>query len=121
MISDIWKVAGAAVEYGGATKALVASLKRGESLEAGLRAFAAETESEIDDQIVDGAIDAIEEIADAARMVAARALTVSLLLHRLSTEVEERTPEARGKVEDFSRLAAELARVLDGLTIRDDA
>ena len=119
MIGDILKVAGAAVEYGGAAQELVASLKRGDSLEASLRAFAAETENEIDDKIVEGAVEAIEELAHLLRTVAVKALVASSLIQTLSDTIEENTPAAREKAGALSSTAAGLAEFLDSLTIRD--
>jgi hypothetical protein len=119
MISDIFKVAGAAIEYGGAAKAMTAALKKGKSLEFALRAFAAETESEIDDGIVDGAIEAIEALESFTRTVAVKALTASLLVEQLSNAAQEKTPELREGISKVSTTAAEIAEFLDGLQIRD--
>ena len=107
------------MEYTAATKAMTEALRRGASLEAALRAFALETESTVDDRVVSGAVDAVESIAQAARMIAARALTMGLIIQGVADAIEEKTPEAREGVAEFSKFAAEVADLLDSLTIRD--
>ena len=119
MITDICRLVGAAFEYRGAVKEFGARLEQGESIEDALRAFAAETESTIDDKVVDGAIEAIEELSLLARKIAAQSVEVSSLIKQASDMISDGTPDARGKVEDLGRASHEVALFLESLLSKD--
>ena len=119
MIKDIFKLVGAAFEYKSAVAVFNKALADGESLEAALRAFAAETENTVDDRAVDGAIDGIEQAEEFARMVAARSLTVDAVIDQTVRKIAEEAEDVKVAISKGRDIAGDLADFLDGLQIRD--
>jgi hypothetical protein len=119
MISGVVKLASAAFEYTGAVKALRESLDRGESLEAALRAFAAETESTVDDVAVDQAVEAIEQLSEIVTMLAARSITAELAIDQTVRTIAEEAEDVKVVISKGRDISQDIVEFLDGLRIRD--
>ena len=119
MFSGLWEIAALGLEQSRAFSAARRCWDDGGSVEASLRAFAAETESEVDDELIERALAGVEQLAAISAQVGVRGLVLSQRLSGWFDRVLAFEPDVHEGLESVARYAAQFAALCERVKIRD--